>query len=187
MKINMREELLALPKETLADLIEMDHKNFWNLQGQWFLYVEDLLSTDDALRGDEVVFAKNCVAQAHRVKKLFKLENDIPLLMKALKFAPILGNFEFEYAEVEEKRFQVKITKCPMHIWRKQQGLSRHPCKQAGLDSFISFAKVINPNFNVRCIACPPDEPLPEGIWCWWEFTLMTNTCKENYNGESNV
>jgi hypothetical protein len=170
--VNMKEELGKLQKETLIDLIEMGHKNFWGLQGNWFLYVEDILSTDDAIRADEVVFAKNCVAQAHRVKNLFKLGDDVQSLITALNFAPILGNFEFEYDKVEENKFELKITKCPMHIWREKQGLSRHPCKPAGLASFDVFIKVINPDFEVRCIACPPDEPLPKGVWCWWEFTL---------------
>ena len=86
MKINMQKEMSKLPKKTLIELIEMGHKNFWSLQGNWFLFVESMHGTDEAIKGDVVVFAQNCRSQANRVKKLLNLGEDLSSIIKAFNF-----------------------------------------------------------------------------------------------------
>jgi hypothetical protein len=41
-----------------------------------------------------------------------------------------------------------------------------------GLVEYANFARTIDPRFQTRCIACPPD-PHPDEYWCAWEFKLV--------------
>jgi hypothetical protein len=168
---DIRGELLNMPKETLVDLLEIANKNFWSLQGRWFLFVEETNGLDVAMEGDERVFSKVCETQARRIKNFFNLNGDIPSLVKAIKFSQTEKDIEFEFPEISDRRCELRITNCPMQLERKEKGMPSQPCKDAGLFSFRALAKVINPDFRVNCILCPPD-PVQPGVWCAWEFLL---------------
>jgi hypothetical protein len=34
-----------------------------------------------------------------------------------------------------------------------------------------AFAKEFNPDIEVKCNVCPPDEH-PDDLWCEWEFAM---------------
>src|SRR4030042_3596563 len=170
----LKQELMELPKETLAEMINLWLNTYWALQSYWMVYTEQLFGFQNAAKMDEMVWAKLAPAQAGRVMKTLGLGHDMQSLATLLKFtAPqwVSAGFEWEFTEVGEKRLAMVIHQCPMGTYRKAQNLELLPCKQLSPPLYIALAKMINEKIETTCRHAHPDPP-KEKVMCEWEFVL---------------
>lgn len=170
----LKEELMSLSKEELADLVDMWVRTFWTLQSYWLVFVERDFGFDHAARLDGEVWENVARAQAYRLKKVLKLGDDISSLANLLKFCAaqwVNAGFEWEFIEITPKRIFMRVNKCPMGTYRTEQNLPLLPCKLGAPSLYRALARVINDKFEVRCVHAHPDPPKP-GVMCEWEFTL---------------
>lgn len=167
-------DLLSLPKEDLVALIVMHSRNALTIDGLWFIGVEERYGLEKAVEIDIAVWEQYGVAEATRIKKTLRTEEDgIPALIKALNFQIWLRakGMEFEILQSAQNKVMFNITSCSVQQTRIKKGLGEFPCKHVGIALLNGFAKIIDPKFGLRCVVCPPDEH-PDDLWCGWEFTL---------------
>jgi hypothetical protein len=170
----LKQELMQLPKETLTEMVNVWLKTYWTLQNYWMVYTEQLFGFENAAKMDEMVWGKLAPAQAHRVKKLLNLADDMQSLAVLLKYtAPqwVSAGFDWEFSEVSERRLRMVIHQCPMGKYRKGLNLELLPCKSLSPPLYIGLAKIINEKIETRCLHAHPDPPI-ENVMCEWEFVL---------------
>jgi len=170
----LKKELMELPKEDIVDLVDVWIKTFWTLQNYWMIFIERDFGFDNAARLDGEIWENVAKAQAHRIKRTFKLDNDIQALATLLKFCAaqwVNSGFEWEFVEITEQRLVMMVTKCPMGTYRTSQNLPLLPCKLGAPNLYKSFSSVINERIKVTCLHAHPDAP-KAGVMCEWEFLL---------------
>jgi hypothetical protein len=163
------EILSALSKEQLLELIDIQQKNWWNLQNNWMAYMDREYGQEAAVKGDCHCFPANARVQVFRLKKLLGLEDDVESLRKAMVLSTIWANGEYEVWKVDERRLRIKVTTCHQQVRRLEEGVGELGCKPAGIAISEAAARALHPDWKVRCLVCPPDAH-PEGVWCEWEF-----------------
>ncbi|NLW44594.1 MAG: L-2-amino-thiazoline-4-carboxylic acid hydrolase [Syntrophomonadaceae bacterium] len=157
---SMKEELMSLPKETLAEMVSMWVRNYWTNQNYWMVCVEREFGFDNAAKLDEEVWQSLARAQAHRLKKLLGLGDDTKALATTLIFtAPqwVTAGFEWEFLEITKNKILMQVNKCPMGTYRDSQGLELLPCKYGSDKLYRELAKAINPKFEVNCLHAHPE------------------------------
>ena len=169
--MHTREQYLELSKERLVDYIQMIHKNFWTLQGNYILELEKRYGEAVAMEFDDIAFSRAAEVQVYRLKKFFNLGEDMPALMKVFDFSEFCSNIEYEFHEVTDKRLIWRVTKCPMQMARLKDDLPEIACKLSAIPINERIAKAINPKMKSTCIICPPD-PHPSDRWCEFEFKI---------------
>lgn len=170
----LKQELMTLPKETLAEMVNLWVKTYWTLQNYWMVFTEQEFGFANAAKMDALVWSKVAPAQAHRVKKVLDLGDDMQALGALLKFtAPqwASAGFDWEFSAVSEKRLRIVIHQCPMGTFRKAQGLEFLPCKNLAPPLYIGLAKIINEKIEAKCLHAHPDPPKSD-VMCEWEFVL---------------
>ena len=170
----LKGELMSLPKETLAELVNVWLKTFWSLQNYWMVFTEAESGFATAGKLDAKVWEKVAPIQAHRVKQALGLGDDVQALATVLKFtapqwAP--AGFEWEFDEVGERELRMTVHECPMGTFRKGKGLELLPCKYGSPLLYTALAKVVNERFETTCLHAHPDPP-KEGVMCQWKFVL---------------
>ena len=170
----LKRELMSMPKETLAELVNVWLKTFWSLQNYWMVFTEEESGFETAGKLDGKVWEKVGAIQAHRVKKALGLGDDVQALATVFKFtapqwAP--AGFEWEFDEVTETRLRMTVRKCPMGTYRKENGLELLPCKYGADRLYSAIAKVVNESFETSCLHAHPDPP-KQGVMCQWECVL---------------
>jgi hypothetical protein len=170
----LKGELMSLPKETLAELVNVWLKTYWSLQNYWMVFTEAESGFATAGKLDAQVWEKVAPIQAHRVKKALGLGDDVQALAAVLKFtapqwAP--AGFDWEFVEVAEKELRMTVHQCPMGTYRKERNLELLPCKFGSPLLYTALAKVVNEKFETTCLHAHPDPP-KEGVMCEWEFVL---------------
>lgn len=163
--------LSALSREQLLELIDVQQKNWWNLQNNWMAYIDRAYGMDAAVAGDAHCFPANARVQMFRLKKLFGLGEDVDSLMKAMVLSTIWANGTYDIWKLDDRTFRIKVTDCHQQVRRLEEGVGELACKRAGIAIAETGARAINPRCSVRCLVCPPD-PHPEDVWCEWEFEL---------------
>ncbi len=170
----LKTELMELPKETLAEMVNLWLKTYWTLQNYWMVFTEEEFGFEAAARMDEKVWTKLAQAQAHRTVKTLGLGDDIQSLAALLKFtAPqwVSAGFEWEFTEVSDARLAMTIHACPMGTYRQANNLELLPCKNLSPPLYIALGKIINQNLECRCLHAHPDPPR-ENVMCQWEYVL---------------
>jgi hypothetical protein len=170
----LKRELISLPKETLADLVNVWLKTYWSLQNYWMVFTEAESGFATAGKLDAQVWAKLAPIQAHRVKQALALGDGVQALATVLKFtapqwAP--AGFEWELDEVGQRELRMTVHACPMGTYRKERNLELLPCKYGAPGLYSALAKVVNERFEVTCLHAHPDPPR-EGVMCAWRFVL---------------
>ncbi|MEK7713926.1 MAG: DUF6125 family protein [candidate division NC10 bacterium] len=165
------EILSALSREELLEFIDMQQKNWWNLQNNWMAYMNAEYGMDAAVKGDCHCFPANARVQMLRLKRLLGLEDDRDSLMKAMVLSTIWANGDYDIWKVGNTKFRIRVTDCHQQIRRLDEGLGELACKPAGIAITEAAARAINPGCAVRCLVCPPDEH-PRDLWCEWEFEV---------------
>jgi hypothetical protein len=168
-----REFLSQLTKNQLIDLLEDAAKNWLAHDGLWYLATEKAFDPETAIRLDAEVWERFSVLEARRIMKRLGIApgGGVPALVEALRFRLEAHVNVLELVTVDERALVFRAEHCRVQSARNRKGLPEFPCKSVGLVGNIGFARTIDPNFRVRCLACPPD-PHPDEFWCAWEFTL---------------
>jgi len=169
-----REHLRQHSKEELIDLLEIAAKNWLAHDGLWFLAVEGEFDMETAIELDRRAWERFTVIEAQRILRFLGAEpgEGVPTLRKALQYRLYARVNEQEIIDVDERSLMFRMNRCRVQAARQRKGLPDFPCKPVGLVEYGNFARTIDPRFQTRCIACPPD-PHPEDYWCAWEFTLQ--------------
>jgi hypothetical protein len=165
------ERLSRLSKEELLAFIDVLQKNWWNLQNNYILYLNTEYGEEAAVKADATCFPANAKVQMYRLKKLFKLKDDIPSLVDAMVLSTIWANGDFEVYDAGKDSFKIRVTNCYQQVRRLEEGMGEISCKPAGIAICEAAARVINPAAEVKCLVCPPD-PHPKDVWCDWEFKI---------------
>ena len=170
----LKADLMGLPKETLAELVNVWLKTYWSLQNYWMVFTEAESGFATVGKLDAQVWEKVAPIQAHRVKKALGLGDDVQALATVLKFtapqwAP--AGFDWELDEVGETELRMTVHSCPMGNYRKERNLELLPCKYGAPALYSALAKVVNEKFETTCLHAHPDPP-QKGVMCSWEFVL---------------
>jgi len=175
MDTNRKEDwkmLLELPKEKLVDLLFLQMRNLWAVDGLYFLGIEEKFDTESATEIDSNVWkVMGKIEARHLRNELGMTENDIPGIIRALKCTSWALDLEYKDIEVEKDRAVLRNPKCRVQLTRQKKGLSEFPCKRVRWDYLKSFVRELNPGIEVRCNLCPPDTHLDD-MWCEWEFRM---------------
>jgi len=165
------EILSKLSKAELLDYIDMFQKNWWNLQNNYMLYINNEYGEEAAVKADATCFTANAKVQMYRLRKMFGLKDDLPSLMDAIVLSTVWANCDYDLVKVDNEKFRIKVTNCYQQVRRLEDGMGELPCKPAGIAICEAAADVINPSANVKCLVCPPDEH-PKDVWCEWEYEI---------------
>ena len=165
------EKLLKLSKNELLEYIDMLQKNWWNLQNNYILYINNEYGEEAAVKADAHCFPANARVQMYRLRKMFGLKDDLQSLMDAMALSTIWANADYDILKLDKEKFRIKVTNCHQQVRRLEDGLGEIACKPAGIAICEAAARVINPTTRVTCLVCPPDEH-PEDVWCEWEFEI---------------
>jgi len=165
------EKLSKLSKKELLEVIDIAQKNWWNLQNNYILYINNEYGEEAAVKADAVCFPANAKVQMYRLKKMFGLGDDLQSLMDAMALSTIWANADYEMDKIDEEKFRIKVTKCNQQLRRLEDGIGEIPCKPAGLAICQTAAQAINPAAGATCLTCPPDAH-GEDVWCEWEFEI---------------
>lgn len=168
----LRNDLMTLSKEKLVELIDIWIKNYWSCQSYWMTFVERDYGEEEAGRLDGDVFEQTARIQAYRLKKALNLGDDMQALAFALKHTALQwapAGFDWEFTEVSDETVKMRVTQCPMGVYRKKNQLELLPCKNVSPRLYTAMAKAINPRMVAYCTHAHPDAP-KEGVMCEWEF-----------------
>jgi hypothetical protein len=166
-----QEKFSTFTKEQLIDFIDMLQKNWWNLQNNYILYLNNEYGEEAAVKADATCFPANAKVQMHRLKKMFNLKDDLQSLIDAMVFSTIWVNCDYDLQILDEKSFRMTVTNCYQQVRRLEEGMGEIACKPAGIAICETAAKVIHPGAQTKCLVCPPDEH-PKNVWCDWEFRI---------------
>ena len=166
---NMLEEM---DKETLIDLLFMQMRNLWAVDGLYFLGIEDKFGTESATEIDGKVWEVMGKIEARRLKETLGIESHgISAFIEALRASSWSLDLEEKEIILENSRALFRNTNCRVQKTRINKGLDEFPCKTVRWGYLKSFAKEFNQKIEVECNICPPDKH-PEDLWCQWEFKL---------------
>ncbi len=167
------ELIKKIPKEKLADFIFMHLRDMWAVDGFYYMFIEEKYGTEVATEIDREVWEVMGKIEARKIKKLFEIKDgSIESLMKALSFSGWSMDLEDKEIKVVNKnKGIIRNTACRVQNTRIKKGLDEFACKPVRYGFLKSFAKEINPEIEVVCNICPPDEH-PDDLWCEWIFKL---------------
>jgi len=167
-----RENLLALSKDQLIELIEIYAKNWLAMDGVWFQSVERKLGMDEAMYHDEEAWKRFTVTEARRIKKFLGLGEHPGLdgLSKALRLR-FYANINEDEIEIAKNTLIYTAKECFVQKARAEKGMPYHPCKCVGIVEYSGFAKTIDDRIACECISCYPDIT-DSTCSCKWKFTI---------------
>ena len=171
-----RNELESLSKETLIKLIKVYSRNWQTLDGLWFSNVEAACGLDTAVKLDLQNWGKQAMTEARRLKETLGLkEGGIATILTILSFMSWqLTSPLFECETETPSKAILSYKNCAVQEGRGKAGKPMFPCKEMKLTLLSGIAKVVNPEVQVRCISCLPEEPMAD-YWCKWGFSLGKN------------
>jgi len=171
MDVRQKEEFKKLSKDDLIGFIEMSSKNFWTLQNNWMMNVEQRFGKDTAIELDGICYGRAVEVQAYRLKKFFHLQDGLEDLLKVLKFSLHGLYAEGVDYELSDSALIRKVKRCPMQMRRMRDGLPEIPCKQALLAAHSRIAQAVNPLIQIHSVMAPPD-PHPDDLYCEIKYIL---------------
>jgi hypothetical protein len=162
-----------LPADELPGLLADAAKNWLAHDGIWFRCVEEEFGLATAMRLDAKAWAQFAQTEAKRIMKRHKIEqgSGVAGLAKALQYRMYALINEQEILQTSQSSLTFRMKTCRVQEARKRKDLPDFACREVGLVEFGTFAKTIDPRFEIRCLSCPPQVVL-EDCWCAWEFSL---------------
>lgn len=182
MKLSNVEEYGKLTKEQLMELAGMFGRFALTLDGLWFLGVEKIKDTGEAIAMDEDVWRQFGKSEARMLKRFLSLDKVTSLedICRIYLLTPVFGNLGGK-AEIRGDRCYLSVTDCHPQKARIRKNLGEFPCKTVGMAYFKSLLAEMNPDIGFRCVVCPPDNH-PGDLWCEWEIWIV----KKNNSGMEN-
>ncbi|MFB0567352.1 MAG: DUF6125 family protein [Candidatus Bathyarchaeia archaeon] len=171
-----RQMLKAMPQDKLLDLFFLHIRNLWRIDGLYFLGIEKKFGTEAATEIDTNCWSLMGKLEARNLKTLLKIrKNDVASLMHALRNTSWALDHRNKEVEVSQTKGIFRVVKCHTQLTRIHKGLEVFPCKNVRFTYLKAFAEEFNPNIEVECSICPPDER-PPNVWCEWKFKLKKTT-----------
>lgn len=168
-------DLMNMDKEKLIDFLLLHIRNLWAVDGLYYLGIEKKFGTKEATHVDSEVWKAMASIEARRLKKIFNLkQGGIEGVIKALSLTSWALDLENKEITKRDKESIFTNHVCRVQNTRISKGFDVFPCKSVRFGYLEQFAKEIDAEVKVECIACPPDK-LPEGVWCSWKFTKSTS------------
>jgi hypothetical protein len=165
-----KKELLKIPKEKLAELLLLQLRNMWSVDGLYFLGIEDQFGTDSATEIDRNIWEIMGKIEARRLRELMGFsDDDLPTMISALRISSWALDLEEKEIIIEDDRALFRNPNCRVQKTRLKKELGEFPCKQVRWGYLKNFAREFSENITVECNFCPPD-PHSEDMWCEWEF-----------------
>lgn len=170
-----RKMLEDMPKDLLLDLFSLHIRNIWRVDGLYFLGIEEKFGTEAATEIDANCWRVMGKLDARHLRRILNVDkiNPTSLIYLLRNTSWALDIIEKEH-EVSESRAIFRVTRCGTQETRIRKELSVFPCKQVRFGYLKALAKELDPNIEVICRICPPEER-PPGIWCEWEFKFEGN------------
>jgi hypothetical protein len=163
---------LGRSRQELQGLLDTLGKLWLGMDGVWFQAVEGFAGMEGAKRVNDACWTAFAPLEAYRIKAVLGLpeEGGFDALARALRhrFSSRINDIEILQ---EPSVLTLRYRACRVQAARRRKGLADYPCKSAGVVEFTGFARAVDSRFVTTCIACPPD-PLPDGDFCSWRFTL---------------
>ncbi len=167
-----RKLIEQIPKEKLADFVFMHLRDMWAVDGFYYLFIEEAYGTAVATEIDRRVWEVMGKIEARKIKTLFNITgNTISDVIKALRYSGWALDLEDKEIEEKDGRGIIRNVKCRVQNTRINKGLGEFGCKPVRKGFLASFAKQFNPDIELICNVCPPDEH-PDDLWCEWIFSL---------------
>ncbi len=161
--------------ERLLALREALSKLWLGVDGVWFQAVEKRSGMDLAKRVNDACWTGFAPLEAERILAQAGQGHGggLDALEQALKLR--LHSSVNEVAlERQDGDLILRVVSCRVQAARRRKGMDDYPCKSAGVTEYSYFARTVDPRIRTTCLACPPD-PLPEGRYCSWRFSLNTD------------
>ena len=98
------ERLSRLSKDELLDFIDMFQKNWWNLQNNYIMYLDNEYGQEAAMKADGHCFSANAKVQMYRLTKMFGLKNDLNSLKDAMILSTIWANCDYDILDIDENQ-----------------------------------------------------------------------------------
>jgi hypothetical protein len=148
-----RKMLETMPNNKLLNLLFLQVRNLWRVDGLYFLGIERKFGTEAAAEIDAGVWEAMAAIEAKSLQKMLQTSENptIPEIMDLLR--------KSSWAK-----------RCRTQETRLSKGLTEFPCKNVRHGYLKNFAKTLNPKVRVNCLICPPGKH-PKDSWCKWEFT----------------
>lgn len=161
-----------IPKDKLADFIFMHLRDMWAVDGLYYLGIEEDFGTEAATEIDRKVWEVMGKIEARKLKKLLEIDgDDVASMIRTLQHSGWALDLEDKEIIVENDKAILRNVKCRVQNTRLKEGLSEFGCKPVRFGFLRAFAKEFNPDIEVKCNVCPPDEH-PDDLWCEWEFKM---------------
>ncbi|MBC8570839.1 DUF6125 family protein [Zongyangia hominis] len=166
------ENMEALPREKLLELVSIYAKNWLAMDGLWFQAAERQFGMDVAMDHDEEVWRRFTQIEANRIKAFLGLPDRAGLegLEKALSFR-LYACLNKDSIEIEGNTLLYRVHSCRVQDARSRKRMLFHPCKRVGVVEYDGFARVIDDRITAEAVSCYPDIT-DESCACVWKFTL---------------
>ena len=164
-----RQLLASLPPDKVYELLFMHLRDLWAVDGLYFMGIEEQWGTDAATEVDKNVWAVMGKIEARRLKQFFEYGDGLPDMIHALRFSSWAMDIEDKEYEIREREAMVRNTNCRVQNTRIRKGLGEFPCKKVRWAFLKAFAQEFNPDIEVTCTICPPDDH-SDNLWCEWKF-----------------
>jgi hypothetical protein len=168
-----RKMLETIPNSKLLDLLFLQVRNLWRVDGLYFLGIEKKFGPEVAAEIDASVWETLAAIEAKYLQKTLQTPKgpNIAQIMDLLRKSSWALDQPFKTIEIDDKRAILWIMRCRTQETRLNKDLTEFPCKNVRLGYLRNFARTLNPEAKVNCLVCPPDKH-PRDSWCKWEFTL---------------
>jgi len=176
--ITYEKDFIRLTKpraEKLYDLLYIQVKNIWRVDGLYFQGIEKRFGTESAGEIDRETWSILAKIEAKDLKRLFNKKK----ITSIKDFLDILLNTSWALYQSrksieinEENNIGIfKVLSCKVQEARIRKGLDIFPCKPVRYSYLKAFAEYIDKDIKVEVLSCPPDEK-PKDFWYGWKFIL---------------
>jgi hypothetical protein len=167
-----RKMLCEMDRDRLVDFFLAQMRNLFTVDGLYFLGIEEMSGTESATSIDAHVWEVMGKIEARRLREVLEIrENDMRAFMDALRHTSWSLDLEDKEVEISDEKGTFRNLKCRVQRTRVEKGLGEFSCKDVRGGYLEAFAREFNPNIEVSCNVCPPDEH-PDNLWCEWEFRI---------------
>ncbi len=169
---NDRKMLQGMEKEELIDLLFLQMRNLWAVDGLYYLGIEAQHGTENATGIDADVWNLMGKIEARRLQKeLGKRGDTVKEIMDALRLTSWALDLEEKEVQIVGEEAYLGVINCRTQNTRVGKGLPVFPCKKVRWNYLKTFANTMNPKAKVDCVHCPPDDRNGDE-WCRWRLYL---------------
>jgi hypothetical protein len=156
------------------ELLELCSKSINTVDGLWFVEVTSKFGFDAAMKLDRDVWRKAYLIHGRRVIHTFKIKKENPLeaLLALVTSDPLKATWRCETEMVNRNKALLRRIACPPQEARLRAGRGTFPGDRICMAMYQSFADLIDPRINIKCLTSCAQHP---EFWCEWQFKIKGN------------